>query len=398
MKRRILALLLAAVLALSCWGCDLTNPDKTPATDPPTTDETQAPDQTTAPAPGDFEDLPRELIGKWHFGYQGEQDFVGCSLTLLPDGAAELAKLDTYAHVTQLYRGRWEVAMGNVVLLELYNDPCLDADAPKLLRCDYRYQVEKQTLTLTQTEASADALLPELAGQALTLEFDPLREASTSDPAIEPEEWETVGLPRAWMGQWMLEYDTPEGRRRCYLSLFETGEAEFVIQNGTGELLGLFKGPWMALMGDNLQMKLVPDGATKLTEGRALACDYQVTLAGEYLYLTESGQNGDLLIPTLTGRALRFETTDGRDQREVLQADVLNAISHYYEAADGKPYPGQMVILGWLDRETVQVHVFGDDSLLPQSWYTVNVYTLHGVNEETGETIDFGPYYEGGAG
>lgn len=393
MKRRILALLLAAVLALGCWGCDLTNPDKTPAADssiPSAADETQAPDLTNPPEPGDFEELPPELIGKWHFGCRNETDFVGCSLTFLPDGAAEFAKMDAVAHVIQLYRGRWEAAMGNVVRLELYNDPCLDAGAPKRLRCDYRYQVEEQTLTLT--EESADAVLPELAGQ--TMEFEPLRAASTSDPAVDPSQWDAVGLPADWMGQWMLEYDTPEGQRRCLLSFFETGEAEFVIQNGIGELLGLFHGPWMALMGDTLQMQLVPDGTAAWTEGRALACDYQVTLAGEYLYLTENGQIGDLLIPALTGRALRFETTVRRDEKEALQADVLNAMAHYYEAIDAAPYPGHMEIMGWLNPETVQVHLFEDDSLLPHLWYSVNVYTLHGTNEETGEIIDFGPYYD----
>ena len=405
MKKTVLLLLLCALI-LGCCGCDLTNPDHTEvpevSTETKTDDnkpaETTLPPETTVPAttaPAAPEG--QELTGKWTLTDWVAGELRGYILTVFPDGDLQLTVQDADAQLVELYTGRWEAEKADTLQLQLTADAYLGRPTPKTMRCVYGFRMEEGTLLLHPEDG--DPLIPYFADMDLEFTYSPL----LADPE-EPGEtentdtWDTEGLPRELYGQWMME-DQNENQRYS-LTFYENGTVQYVVQDGIGNVLGLYRGRWMAAMGAVVQMQLIPDGATDLRDGRTIGCTYRIQAEREGLYLMETEQTGDLLIPHLTGRVLRFDAQTRVLEREALENDVWNAIYYYYDAVNGEPYPGNIIIEQWLDQETVQVHLYEEleDHTATLTWYTVNVYTLVGTDEMTGETIDFSPYWTSGVG
>lgn len=228
-----------------------------------------------------------------------------------------------------------------------------------------------------------------------SLEQEPAEKAETlqKPEAYNPAPEEITACADTWEHVDCL----PKEEHVYRLILSEDGVAQFVIQNGVGELLGLSGGTW-SVDGEILSLTLSQDPAYD-TE---FPSDWE-TVGGNYRYeLREDGHlaltdldNPHPLLPNMPGETVLFESSSAAFEREMLESAVCNAVRAWYEAETGKAYPGYVTVEG-RDETGLTVHLYEDmgDHTATAGWYTVDPGTMRGTDDVLGAEIDFSPYWE----
>ena len=167
------------------------------------------------------------------------------------------------------------------------------------------------------------------------------------------------------------------------LILGEDGGAQMPVQNGIGEMLGLYAGTW-SLIGDQvMHLELIPQG---MEDAEGITGDFTVSFMDQNTFtLTCAEQDLEFIF---------FEESSFLDPSgEYSEQLVIQTVRNYIEETTGEAYPGVVEVDSW-ENGMIVVHVYEDmeDHTATYGWYSVDPVSLIGNDEVTGEQIDFSGY------
>lgn len=362
--------------------------DKSPASSGEAAGSSESGDVSgnSEPASSGQERLPR-CIGNWSYDYcDVDGNMFQCRLLLLRSGQAQLQILDDSYMALRVADGSWSTPDAEHLILQLIPSMKEGLAVPSSERKPFggayfaSYGLY-DSMTLT-CQDGADPLV-------LNHEYEPVT-FFNEDPSPDLPE----GVPAEIIETWTYR----NGDQSWGLTILEDGQAQFFVQNGIGELLGLSGGPW-SYKDDILHLELTIDpnfyeGFPPLWEdlGGDYRCEFKHQ--GGQLILTDLG-NKHSILPEQAGDTAAFESSAAMFQREEEEFVVTSAVRAYYEAKTGQPYPGFVEVAGRSENGLVSVQVYEDmdGHTATAAWYTVNMETLLGTDDMTGEEIDFSQWW-----
>lgn len=235
---------------------------------------------------------------------------------------------------------------------------------------------------------TTDLNIPEQAGEtpAETEKIQEEAEKEEEEMLYQPSEEELTLFQQTW------DCIVRDGEKETVyrLILGDENMAQYVVQNGIGELLGLYFGSWDIVGENQIFLDFQSEDSAAENLETCLKGIYEAEFEETYCMKLVGREQADALIPDGGGKTLTFYDT--RYTPEKMQ-EITDAVLNYYEEQTGEEYPGKALINDITD-EGVLVQLCEDmgDYTATDGWYLIDPFTFAGTDEILGGEIDFAPY------
>ena len=367
MKKRILTVLLCSAVLMTCVSCG-------PEGEGSQSSSGSGPAENRSNLELNQNQKRADCAGIWVYENQDpEGEPARIRLILDKDKRAQYLELDRDDMVLSVSDGTWSADKGKLTLnLETVLENGMEPDQPRPSGGVYQMRRKKDAMTLTASENAAH-----LSGQK-TLSF-------VLQPEV-TEHWED--LPQSLVETWICDI-VEQGEERVYrLTLFDSGEAQLPVQTGIGDLLDLYIGTWRVEKPGVLRLELHNEEEKTITG----SVPYELAESG-LLVLTGTKENEELPF-LMDGETAVLESSAAKFNREERDWMLCSTVLNYYEAVTEHEYPGYAQVDSWDGQGNFTIHLYEDmgDHTATAGWYTINVETMLGTDDMTGESIDFNPY------